>query len=192
MINHKKKAIFIHVQKTGGKSLRKGLGFKGGTQHEPATVLRERYGDHVWTRYIKIAFVRNPWDRLVSAFFYAKKGGNQSVYDLQRASYLPETFTDFIKNVNHYATLSNEHLFKPQSFWLLDEKGDVMVDILGRFETIDSDARKIAKSLNIRFFRLKKINVTQHDRYREYYSDETKEIVAEVFSSDISLFKYTF
>lgn len=63
--------IFIHVPKVAGKAIAKSLlGAPNGTGHN-----KLKYYERDKARfasYVKVAFVRNPWDRLVSAFFYLK------------------------------------------------------------------------------------------------------------------------
>src|ERR1700676_1205404 len=60
--------IFIHVQKTGGNAVRSALGMSVNDAHKHlfARELRGIYGGAAWDSRFKFAFVRNPWDRLVS------------------------------------------------------------------------------------------------------------------------------
>jgi hypothetical protein len=41
--------------------------------HLPAAIIRERLGDEVWSRYVKITAVRNPFDRVVSMFHWRRR-----------------------------------------------------------------------------------------------------------------------
>src|SRR5688500_16256392 len=74
LISEKKKFIFVHVQKTGGVTLQQVL-----REHAPDTRLWHGRHGHAstgvadigrarWERYFSFAFVRNPWDRLVSHY----------------------------------------------------------------------------------------------------------------------------
>lgn len=65
--------IFIHIPKTAGTSVALTL-FGHGSRHVPW--FRYQQANPVkYRRYFKFAFVRNPWDRLVSSYFYLQKGG---------------------------------------------------------------------------------------------------------------------
>src|SRR5271169_1046605 len=68
MIIHARRLIFVHIQKTGGNSISTAFGENPdcSEKHFFASDLRELYGVDVWNTYFKVAFVRNPWDRLVS------------------------------------------------------------------------------------------------------------------------------
>ena len=96
MISHDKKCIFIHIPKCGGTSVEDviwpkeqgrtevdlWMGFvsrfenkyqTGGLQHLLARQVREEVGSDVFSAYYKFAFVRNPWDRIVSQFAYMQQ-----------------------------------------------------------------------------------------------------------------------
>ena len=75
---------------------------------------------------------------------------------------------------------------------MIDEKGNIAVDFIGRFENIKEDFKKITDKLNIKRT-LKKTNTSKRkEDYRLYYDEETKAIVNEVYRKDIQLFNYEF
>ena len=76
------KLAFFHVPRTGGTSLIKAFGEHCNfvSQLGVHESLSNLYAEHlknsdVLGSYYKFAFVRNPWDRLYSAFCYLNKGG---------------------------------------------------------------------------------------------------------------------
>ena len=71
------------------------------------------------------------------------------------------------------------------------EDGELLVDFVGRFETIDSDFQKICSRLGI-LASLPKYNISNIAPYQQYYSEETKELVRSAFEVDISYFGYDF
>ena len=89
MISHSKKFIFIHIPKTGGTSIE--IVLKGyiaekykiagdntffigpDIKHHTASELLERYGKKKFGEYLKFCVIRNPWDRLLSLFYWGHK-----------------------------------------------------------------------------------------------------------------------
>ena len=71
-------AVFVHIPKTGGVSISKAL-FDSGTVggHRPAQTYRLIYGAERYAQMFTFGFVREPLDRLASAFAYLKAGGRQ-------------------------------------------------------------------------------------------------------------------
>ncbi|NES08461.1 MAG: sulfotransferase family protein [Okeania sp. SIO2F4] len=71
---HKHKFIFVDAQKTAGQSLTETL--KKNVPDLEKLVTKQKHGSAItgrdilgvdkWNEYYKFAFVRNPWDRLVS------------------------------------------------------------------------------------------------------------------------------
>ncbi|RKZ85114.1 MAG: hypothetical protein DRR19_16810 [Candidatus Parabeggiatoa sp. nov. 1] len=78
LINRTHKFLFIHIQRTGGSSLRKVLteafpdtkSFLGSHDH---ALWAKPHLDFEWPNYYKIAFVRNPWERMFSWYTMINK-----------------------------------------------------------------------------------------------------------------------
>ena len=69
------RCIFVHVPKCAGVSISRSLfGSLVGT-HIAMKSFQLIYTEEEFARYFKFAFVRNPWDRLVSAYRFLKRGG---------------------------------------------------------------------------------------------------------------------
>jgi hypothetical protein len=200
MISHKHKCVFTHVPKTAGKAVLAAFGlplrkhdFRGDRHfdrvygHHP---LRAHTG-HPTHDYFKFAFVRNPWDRVVSAFFYLDGGGCNEFDEAYRAQYLARyngSFEAFVRGLPSHVT--HVH-FRPQTYWLSDATGRLLPDFIGRFETIEPDFRQVADRLGLSAD-LPVVNRSRHRPYREHYSAETRDIVASIYRRDIDAFSYQF
>jgi len=116
--------------------------------------------------YFKFAFVRNPWDRAVSYYFW--KNTEMS-------------FSDFV--------VSDDFDLLGQCDYLYDK-----MDFIGRFENLQNDFDIICEEVGAPKKQLIKINVSvsKHKHYAEYYDEETKQIVAEKYAEDIEYFGYKF
>jgi hypothetical protein len=134
----------------------------------------------------KFCFVRNPWDRLVSLFFYRQL---DQEYENFRKFCL-----DFKDQEVEPIGLFNARLnsqFNDQVSWIINENGRLMVDLIGRFERLEEDFSKICRVLGVRN-RLPHRNRSNHTNYREYYDKETIAIVRQRYKRDIEFFGYDF
>lgn len=150
------------------------------------------------------SFVRNPWDRLVSTFFYIMKGGRAEIDQQRRDRYLLKyngDFKSFVRDIESWFFLQEEDSiypdkfiphFRPQHEFVCDESGKIMVDFIGHVEDMSSDFKRLCAALSLRETRISKTNKSFHRAYHKYYDDETMEIVAEYFARDIELFGYRF
>jgi len=183
--------IFIHIPKTGGSSV--------------AQILFGKESRHIsWDEYYianpvkfrrlyKFAFVRNPWDRLVSTYFFLKNGGlnylDRDWADRNLSGY-PD-FASFVRGWVSDVNINSWVHFRPQWQFVARETGELMVDYVGRFEKIDESFQDVARALNIKA-ELPMTNKGSHRHFTDYYDDETKEIVRKVYIRDIELFDYRF
>jgi len=185
------RCIFIHVPKTAGSSIARAL-FEVESRHVPYFEY-ERANPKKFRTYFKFGFVRNPWDRLVSTFFFLRRGGlnelDRAWADKNLAAY--STFDAFVREwLNEDSIVSFPH-FLPQSFFVADARGNVMVDFLGRYESLAADFAEVARRLG-RACTLPLYNKSEHADFADYYNADTRKIVARVYARDIELFNYRF
>lgn len=185
------RCIFIHIPKTAGTSVALTL-FGQGSRHVP-WFRYQQANPKKYRKYFKFAFVRNPWDRLVSSYFYLKKGG-MSEADVQWAEKNLARYGDFKSFVRDWVNEDNIYKwvhFLPQHHFICDKDGSVMVDFVGRMESMDRDFAYVADRLGCDKV-LAKVNAGSHQQYASYYDEETRQIVRRVYSRDIELFGYDF
>jgi hypothetical protein len=185
------RCIFIHIPKTAGSSIVETL-FGERSRHIPYFEY-ERANPRKFKRFFKFAFVRNPWDRVVSTYSFLRRGGmneQDRMWSAQCLSRYPD-FSSFVRG-----WLSEENIwswvhFIPQGHFILNDQGTVMVDYVGRFERIDEDFAYVAHCLG-RDIRLDKTNESGHRHFSSYYEEDTREIVRRVYARDIEAFNYRF
>lgn len=180
--------VFIHINKTGGKSVGKALGMPG-KMHFSVREVKSAIGARRWNRAFSFSIVRNPWDKVVSHYKYRVKT-NQTALAEQTL-----TFSDWVlrtygpeKDPFYY---DQPRMFQDQYAWLEDESGEIGVNQLIRFEDLAHGFEKVARQLGIQA-ELPHLNKTDDRPYQDFYNEHTKEVVGDWFARDIKAFAYRF
>lgn len=188
------KCIFIHIPKAAGISFNMSLFGNYGGGHRDLKFYEDKYPKWTFDSYYKFTVVRNPWDRLYSAYTFLKKGGFDHIDKQWAEENLSQlnSFEDFVMTwVNKENVYSKIH-FMPQFEFLTDSDGKVYMDYIGRFEAIEDSFEVIARYLKIDTS-LEKRNLTNNKAsYHKHYTDVMIQIVADVYERDIEEFGYTF
>lgn len=125
----------------------------------------------------KFAFVRNPWDRYVSAFRAGRAGIGTN---------------DLPFEVRDYAVEPQSAIhFEPQYKFICDDDGRVLVDFVGRYEQLEEDWAKVCEIGGCPCSLSHERN-TERRPYQEYYSAEQREELRKLYAKDIELFGYEF
>ena len=195
----RKKCLYLHVPKTAGSALNcckisQKIKFKiHPISPLGAWKIIESENKQGW---FKAAFVRNPWDRFISLYFYfynmqpdhfAYKYDSQTVENIQRFP----TFEDFCLNFTDFdeaQPFKKFHFFN-QHLWT-HNKGKCFVDFLGRYENLNSDLFKLEDIVGAPHCRLPHANASPHTHYAEHYTPRTIDIVADLYKDDIDLLNY--
>lgn len=214
VISHEHKFVFFHTPKTGGSTVNQSL-FESGhrenyvhidgrienmdgnhiesskiNQHTRPVELFGMMPDFDWHNYFKFAFVRNPYSLEVSKYFYCLKiadnndQGNFYNYCVNVKNDC-KTFDDFVR----YDRYKYDYSFK----YYLCKDGELMVDYVGKLETMQKDYMVITAACGIDSKLVdSKINKTNHDEYQTYYNKESQNIVKNKYIEDIEFFRYEF
>ena len=184
--------VFVHVPKNAGMSIVKVVGTIWGKRDimgdtGTALLYRREIGEEAWEKAFKFSFVRNPWDRAVSAWHFARRKDMTGASTLRSfLQELPRTNrTSYDKRWVRWHT-------SPQCFHLVDEDGALMVDFVGRIERLQEDFDEVCRRLEAPRTRLPRRNSSEHASYLEYYDEETIHLVSELYREDIERFGYRF
>jgi len=145
-------------------------------EHMPAWRVRRYLGEDIWDSYYKFSFERNPWDRQVSFYSYKTRSKDN-----------PEGLAKF---------LSRKKKAYVANFDIYSIDGEVGVDFVGRYENINQDFAKVVKDIGIKEkIKLPLANVSEKKDargYRQYYTDATRDLIAEWYAPEIRAFGYKF
>jgi hypothetical protein len=183
------RCIFIHIPKTAGNSVALAL-FGSQSRHVSYTEYL-RANPRKFRRYFKFSFVRNPWDRLVSIYFFMKKGG---MNDLDRR-WSEQNLRGF-ESFEHFVCegLEQSHVrswvhFRPQADFIASDDDEIMVDFVGRFENLTEDFASVARKVGAGST-LSLTNSSPHEPFASYYTRRSAEAVARFYERDARLFGY--
>jgi hypothetical protein len=192
--------IFVHIQKTGGNAVRSVLRAEldDAHKHYLARELRQVYGEATWASCFKFAFVRNPWDRLVSWWSmiddaHERSGSPRNSffgYVQQNA----RSFEEFLSRCTDEVLDADgrKQIFRNQIDYLVDENGTVIVDFVGRFERLQESFDEVTARLGLKRIELPRLNVSRHSNYTDYYTTAMAEEVGRRYARDIDVFGYRF
>lgn len=219
--------LFVHIPKTGGQSieqffmnllhldwdkdrttlhLQRNDDTTQGTE-KLAHLSAAEYVDYGYvsrqefSEFFKFSFVRNPWSRILSEYRY-------------RNYFHHLSFRDFVLNKMPKPGWDDKYRHvMPQYDMLYDQQGNLMVDFVGRFETLQQDFDRVCEHLGITDSLLPHRNRSdkksrdlkrkirnylfmngenQRRGVAEFYDDETKAAVAEYYRRDITTFGFEF
>jgi len=216
LISYSHQFIFFHVAKTAGMSMREVL---QGCAQEPekfkirrpplmigdqpnrmyevwqALLLHAKARDaqkelpaDVFTSFFKFGFVRNPWDWQVSMYYFILRENTYAKHELVKGLRGFEEYVEWVVSTSDPYPKGTPKL---QSEMLTDAQDNLLVDFVGRYETLTQDFRQLCQRLKIEAS-LPHLNATVHRDYRTYYNEHTKQLVATHFQADVELFGYTF
>ena len=190
---YKSKTIFIHIPKTAGVSLAKAI-YGDVTLEGHRSFYFNSIALNIKNEdYFSFSFVRNPFDRLYSAYKFLNAGGMNHLDKLAFQTHLSvfEDFEDLILNGLNKKLIYQITHFIPQHEYLCDKSGSILVDFIGRFENLDKDILLLSKKLN-KNIELNHHNYNDKSDYKEVYTDEMIYKVNQIYQKDIDIFKYTF
>ncbi|WP_171124205.1 MULTISPECIES: sulfotransferase family protein [unclassified Ruegeria] len=193
------KVIFVHIPKSGGSTvttvLKRDRFF--GRQVNPRDP-RDKNIDYISqyfdllgadaNDYFKFSFVRNPWDRFVSGYHYVCQRRPEITEVTEHGS-----FKEFAQALSQGPEKFLQiRYFQPQYLYLTDASGNMPLDFVGRFERFDDDLRKALKQIGMRRLVIRHRKQSKRTDYRDYYDQETRDIVGRVYARDIDVFNYAF
>lgn len=207
LISESHNFLFVHVQKTAGTSVTR---FLAPYAMSPSSTRLNKLASDIglvrdWRRHhfrihsplkraekilpadvfgslFKFAFVRNPWDRLVSWYVYLLRDTSH-----RRHQTLKEE-----QSFERYARVELARPNRSQWYMLERRDGTLGVDFIGRFERLEEDMATICARIGIPYEPLPRANVSEREPYQSYYTPELAELVRQTWEHEIEVFGYTF
>ncbi len=178
--------VFIHINKTAGTSVERALHLR--SERKTALQKREEMGRERFERAFKFAFVRNPWDKVLSHYHYRLRTNRTGLADtgLDFRAWVLKAYGERDPRWH-----DDPRMFMAQRLWLDDEAGRCLVDFVGRFERLEQDFSEACRRMGVQA-RLPHVKVTRHAPYRDAYDAETRALIARIFAADLEAFDFEF
>ena len=179
MIIEKHKTIFIHIPKNAGTSISTYFGpvkhTKGeqiASKHDTIKEIKSKFPAK-YTNYKKFAIIRNPYDRMVSWYFYLN--GKAKVRPIDT----PPPFQQWIKNPMKFF-FDPKRFLDPQHTWI-----DDTVSIV-KYENLNKELNKFfGEKIDLSI-----VNNSNHEHYLSYYNEESLNIVYNKYKEDFKKYNY--
>jgi chondroitin 4-sulfotransferase 11 len=159
--------------------------------------LDDQYGE-----YFKFAFVRNPWDRLVSCYCQKLSSVNGPGLKLPDENntdlYAGMPFAEFVEAVYTIPDSEANPHFQSQHSVICGPGEDkpILPDFVGRFENLKADfdvvAKRINGSENLQLPHILRSKNREFRPYTEFYDPRLKDLVHERYQEDIDIFGYSY
>ena len=146
--------------------------------HMPAWLARAKLGEEVWNGYFKFCFERNPWDKVISLYWwYMRENGW-----FERTTSKPPSLEEFMLDRRGLES-SDWHLYA------IDE--EIAVDEVGRYENLTGDLGSILDKIGVTAeVELPRAKSSYRKRDAERLSRETAERIGQLFHREIEAFGY--
>jgi hypothetical protein len=138
---------------------------------------------HPFEEYLRIVFVRNPFDWLVSLYEYRSK---------HNPTETPNSFKQFVCLIPQLMPFPPLPGYPHTAKWdlhrfLLDKEGNHVPNFIGRYERLQEDVYEIQDRIGVPREDLPHKQKIDHPPYQTYYDDELKEFVKYFWKIDFEL-----
>jgi hypothetical protein len=217
------KIIFIHCPKTGGRSISKMIGGsnsknKNENVQDGHFTLNHYAENHNLDNFFVFTITRNPWDRIVSCYHYAKSWLNTQKEKAKKLNQKFEpstlhgalwlklknnTFEEYVNDF--YETYKSPNVIyilpsvklKPQPglsniIDCIKINNQIKANFILNLHTLNQDWKTLSDLINVRS-EIHHVNKSNHEDYRLYYKNNALiEIVEEIYKPDIDYFGFKF
>lgn len=187
---------FVHVPRTAGMSIAAAVygRFLG---HFPVDALIA-VPDPGARGLPRFAVVRNPWERLASAYYFATQTSSASDQAARIAPHVRRqlrgvrSFAQFVKEwLPDQDPMRLDGVFRPQAYYLVARDGSIPFDHIGRHEDLGATEAWLSRVLS-REVAFPSTNQSHRREREREYDGEMRDIVASLYADDVGRFGYDF
>ncbi len=163
----------------------KGIRAKKYCNHNSAELVRQNLGEDLFDSYYKFTIERNPWDKLVSRFYWQKS--QEMTPGCEK-----EQFREYVRSGEAFDGATGYEMYAINSV--------PAMDFYVLYEELETGLKKVSETLNLgqnlydvmKNIKAKANNRSRKTSYHSYYDDETQNIVATACAREIELFGFQY
>ena len=148
----------------------------------------------------KFTIVRNPYDRILSAwkYLYRNQKNTFKLYLLDKKSYrLKNNYQTFLEELPEFWKYKKDRHIATHTapIWpdISDESGHLLLDKIYKLETIKSSLIDISKNIGVSITKFSHINKNRNENsYRQFYTTRTRKLIEQLFAEDLEKLGYEF
>ncbi len=155
--------------------------------HIPARKIKNRVPKEVWEDYLKFTVVRNPWEKVISGWFYYKKHFNEKIPLDQYLSFCERRMSQKIRGTG----ICPYNLYN----YTNPDTGEIMVDEVIRYENLNDELLRVLERVGIDSndgLNVYAKKSSRKKKYTEFYDDKLRVRVGRLFREEIELHNYSF
>ena len=194
IISESHQFIFLAIPKTGTSSIEKALGryasplTQNFRKHATCARVKRELPPELWQGAFKFAFVRNPYDRMQSWYFYRQRPELADPAHPRHNRYTGNiSFEEFIDSFTEHSWMLN------QVAWVAPASlgGEKQLGFVGRFESLESDYRTVCEHIGVPWKPLPVVRSSRNETHMtELWTPHTRRVVNEHFRKDFEYFGY--
>ncbi len=150
--------------------------------HDSILAAKRRMPAENFADYFKFAFVRNPWERLVSEYEFILRNPQHGRHERVR------NLGDFTAFIDMQVPRKDAY----QLNMLSDKDGKLLMDFVGKLENLDRDWQTVCERIGIAHQVLPRENVSDRKPYQDYYDETSIKLVAKHWAREIEMFEYSY
>lgn len=193
-VSHRFRFVFLSNRKCGSSSVRHLLDsvscIRSSTEppllhHISAFRLRDYFEQQSWNwnEYFSFCYIRNPWERVISQFNFARESHESKWRDMTLRH---ESFYDFLNDGDVQA-----RLYRESRIPYLKDTSELLVSEVFPFEKINDKPAGLEGRFNLPW-RVPHLNRSSECCSERMYCRVTERVVADIYYDDIVLGKYDF
>ena len=145
--------------------------------HSSAADIKKGVGEAVWNAYYTFCIERNPWDRVISMYYWRCKSEPRP-------------------SISKFLSTGPVASLKRKGYALYTHNGEVVVDKVCRYEDLAAELERVRTRLGLpeplELPRAKSQYRKDKRSYREILDSGERQHIEQLFAQEIALFNYTF